>query len=160
MKKINVKSGKLAPTRRAFIEKSSAAVVFSMFGLSFFTSCTDEEDTDPNNPGGNDTGISISGNTVQIELSKQEALNEAGAWLLIVEAQTLVVNVGGNFNALTSVCTHSQCDRNWTYGSETLTCTCHNSQFDPQGNVLQGPATQALTRYTVAVNNGIITITK
>ena len=134
----------------------------SLFGLSFFTSCADEDGQNPQpptNPGA-DTGISVSGNTITIDLSKQTNLSRSGGWILIAEARTLVVNTGAGYSALTSVCTHSGCDRNWTFSSNRFTCTCHNSQFDTNGNVLQGPANTPLEKFDVSESNGFLTITK
>ncbi|MDW8287320.1 MAG: Rieske (2Fe-2S) protein, partial [Flammeovirgaceae bacterium] len=92
-------------------------------------------------------------------LNKQTALKNTGGWLLIPQAQTLVVN-DGSIKALTSVCTHTGCDRNWTYSNNALTCTCHGSRFSTTGAVLQGPATQPLRQFAVSVSNNMVTITK
>ncbi len=156
------KSGQLTDSRRKFIEKAGASAVLAMFGASFFTSCSESEPDAPAPPpgGGAGNGITVAGNTVRIDLGIQSGLNGNGAWLLIVEAQTLVANVGGGFIALTSVCTHSACDRNWTYSSEEFTCACHNSKFDTAGNVLQGPANQPLTPFSTSVSGDILTISK
>ena len=155
------KSGKLSDSRRKFIEKSGSAAVLALFGAAFFTSCSEDDDpVNPTVPPGTDTGITVSGSTVRINLGIQSGLNSDGSWLLITEAQTLVANVGGSFFALTSVCTHSACDRNWTYSNEEFTCTCHNSKFNTAGNVLQGPAVQALTPFSTSVSGEFLTITK
>lgn len=132
------------------------------FGLSFFTACSDSEEPNrPNTPPPtSSTGVTVSGNTIRIDLTSQAALAAAGGWLLVIDAQTLVVNVGGSYRALTSVCTHSACDRNWTFASSKFTCTCHGSEFDTSGNVLQGPANQPLRSFTTALNGTTLTVTK
>ncbi|MDN3204566.1 ubiquinol-cytochrome c reductase iron-sulfur subunit [Algoriphagus sediminis] len=163
MEKITKTStGQLTESRRKFIEKAGSGAVLALFGAAFFTSCSTTDDPDPNQPNnpGNDNGISVAGNTIRIDLGIQSGLNSDGSWLLIPEAQTLVANVGGGFIALTSVCTHSACDRNWTYSSEEFTCTCHNSKFDTNGNVLRGPATQPLTQFSTSVSGDTLSITK
>lgn len=156
------KSGNLTESRRKFIEKSGSAAVLALFGAAFFTSCSSDGDDNPTNtlPPGTDTGIIVAGSTIRINLGIQNGLNTDGAWLLITEAQTLVANVGGSFFALTSVCTHSACDRNWTFSNEEFTCTCHNSKFNTAGNVLQGPAVQPLTPFSTSVSGEFLTITK
>ena len=160
--KTTTTAGQLTESRRKFIEKAGSGAVLALFGAAFFTSCSSDGDTDPMQPpgGGADTGITISGNTIRVNLGIQAALNNNGSWLLIPDAQTLVANVGGSFIALTSVCTHSACDRNWTYSSEEFTCTCHNSKFSTSGSVLRGPATQPLTPFSTSVAGEILTITK
>lgn len=159
----NTKSGQLTESRRNFIEKAGSGAVLALFGAAFFTSCSSSDDMDPMTPpggGGADTGISISGSTISINLAIQSSLNRDGAWLLVADAQTLVANVGGSFIALTSICTHSACDRNWTYSSQEFTCTCHNSKFNTAGNVLQGPANRPLTAFSTSLSGDLLTITK
>lgn len=157
------RSGSLPESRRKFLEKAGTSLILATLGAAFFTSCSSTEDADPispNPPGNSSTGIVISGNTIAINLSIQTALNTSGNWLLIENARTLVANVNGSFVALTSVCTHSGCDKNWTFGNNRFTCTCHGSIFDPSGNVLQGPATQPLTQFGTQVSGTTLTITK
>lgn len=157
------KSGSLAESRRKFLEKTGASVVLATFGAAFFTSCSSTEDADPAvvvPPGNSGSGITIAGRTISINLAIQSALNTSGNWLLIETAQTLVANVNGSFVALTSVCTHSGCDRNWTFGSNRFTCTCHGSVFDSLGKILQGPANLPLTQFNTQVNTTTLVITK
>jgi Rieske Fe-S protein len=162
MEQIKSKSGSLTKSRREFIERAGMTAVMTTFGLSFFTACSESEE--PNRPttppptGSN--GVTVSGNTIRIDLTAQTALAATGGWLLVIDAQTLVVNVGGSYRALTSVCTHSACDRNWTFASSKFTCTCHGSEFDTSGNVLQGPANQPLRSFTTALNGTVLTVTK
>ncbi len=162
-----IKSGKLSVHRRDFLRKTGSLTVMSMFGVGFFTSCTSEEDSTPNGnnvnnpPAGAASGIGISGKVTTIDLDKSTVLNTTGGWLLIRESQLLVVNLGNNvFNAMTSICTHSQCDRNWTFASNVFTCTCHGSRFGTDGAVITGPAAQALVNYPISKTNSILTITK
>ncbi|WP_144607132.1 QcrA and Rieske domain-containing protein [Algoriphagus algorifonticola] len=167
MEKFETKSGNLSSSRREFLEKSGSIAVMSLFGLGFFTACSSSDDMDPQQPpqtppptSGGSNGITVSGNTVRIDLDVQTGLKTSGAWLLVVDAQTLVVNVNGSYNALTSVCTHTGCDRNWTFGSNKFVCSCHGSEFDTNGNVLKGPANQPLRSFSTSLNNNILTITK
>lgn len=163
---IQVKIGNLSEPRRDFLKKTGSLAIMSMFGVGFFTSCGSDEDANPNNvnnnpPVGGSTGITVSGSTVSIDLGQVTGLNTAGGWLLIISAQLLVVNVGENaFNALTSVCTHSRCDKDWQFASNVFTCTCHGSRFGIDGRVLTGPADRALTRFSTSLNNNILTINK
>lgn len=162
MEEIKSKTGHLSKTRREFLERAGLTTAMTAFGLIFFTSCSDSEDQDPvtKPPATGSGGISVSGNTINIDLKAQTALATNGGWLLIIDAQTLVVNVGGTYLALTSVCTHSACDRNWTFSNNKFTCSCHGSQFDTSGNVLQGPANQPLRSFTTALNGTVLTVTK
>ncbi len=157
------KSGSLTESRRKFLEQTGVSVVMSTFGAAFFTACSSTDDADPMNtnpPGGSAGGIVISGNTITIDLTIQNRLNTSGNWLLIDNARTLVVNVNNSFTALTSVCTHEGCTNNWSFANDRFTCSCHGSQFDPSGRVLNGPATSPLAQFSTQVNGNTLTITK
>lgn len=164
MNQIKSKTGQLTNSRRDFIERVGMTAVMSTFGLSFFTACSEtEEPNQPTNqtpPPTSTNGLTVSGNTIRIDLNLQTALAATGGWLLVIDAQTLVVNVGGSYRALTSVCTHSACDRNWTFTNNKFTCTCHGSEFDTSGTVLQGPANQPLRSFSTSVSGSILTVTK
>lgn len=162
-----IKRGNLNKSRREFIEKSSVSVALSVFGIGFFTACTDSSDMDPNPSSGvpptnssGSTGIEVSGNKITIDLKIQTTLNASGGWILITSGKTLVSKVGNMFVALTSVCTHSGCDSSWSFANATYNCSCHGSKFDAQGNVISGPASQPLKAYTTSVSGDILTITK
>jgi len=163
MDQIKSKTGSLSKSRREFIENAGVTAVMTAFGLSFFTSCSEAEDQ---NPAGNPpppkepTGIVIAGNTIKIDLAIKKELAAAGGWLLVIESQTLVVNLGESYGALTSVCTHSACDRNWTFANSKFKCTCHGSEFDTAGKVLKGPAILPLKPFTTGLTDTILTVTK
>jgi len=158
-------SGTLSASRRQFIEKAGLATVMSTFGISFFTSCVSSEDPDdptstPPPTTTSPNGITISGNTVQVNLTIQNKLAASGGWLLITSAKTLVANLNGTYVALTSVCTHSGCFDSWSFTNSRFTCTCHNSIFDTAGKVVQGPAGQPLDVYSTSVSGTTLTINK
>ncbi|WKK79577.1 Rieske (2Fe-2S) protein [Marivirga arenosa] len=164
--KTRIKKGSLTEERRDFLKKAGGFAVMSMFGLSFFTSCSDENDPTPDNnssnptDGGNTTeGIQIDGNTITIDLTVIDELNSNGGWVLIEEAQTLVVN-DGEIKALTSVCTHSGCDKDWSLQGGNFVCSCHGSVFTTDGEVVSGPANGDLQKFSVIVEEDIVTITK
>lgn len=133
----------------------------SMFGIGFFTSCSEDEepmmnDNPPEN-GGN--AITFANNIITVDLDRAEALDRAGGWALVIEARALIVNVGGGrFNALTSVCTHSGCDRNWSYNNDVFICSCHGSRFSNDGAVLQGPALTPLRTFPANVEGRTLTV--
>jgi cytochrome b6-f complex iron-sulfur subunit len=162
MEEVKSKSGNLSTSRREFIERAGMTAVITTFGLSFFTACSDPEEPNAPNvpPPTGSNGVTISGNTIRIDLTSQTRLAAAGGWLLVLDAQTLVVNVEGTYRALTSVCTHSACDRNWTFTNSKFICSCHGSEFDTSGNVLKSPANQPLRSFTTALNGTVLTVTK
>jgi cytochrome b6-f complex iron-sulfur subunit len=63
--------------------------------------------------------------------------------------------------AMTLTCTHAGCDigQRGTVWAQGLICGCHGSEFDANGNVTRGPATQPLDHFDVSVDpNGNLTI--
>ena len=59
----------------------------------------------------------------------------------------------GGLYAMTSLCTHLQCDLNTlgTIGATGVRCGCHGSQFDLVGNVTGGPASSPLRHYRLTL---------
>lgn len=164
----SIKSGTLSVERREFLKKIGSFTAMSMFGVAFFTACSKEENnnqnatptnpTNPTNPA--DNGITVSNTLVTIDLNKATTLKNAGGWLLITSASMLVINLGNGFSALTSVCTHSGCDKNWAMSNNEFTCTCHGSKFASNGAVLVGPATTPLKQFTNSRAGDILSINR
>ncbi len=165
---LKIKSGNLSSQRRDFLKKSGSLTVMSMFGIGFFTACTSDDDAMPgpggsvnDPPAGSGSGIIVDGKITSVDLDKNTVLKATGGWLLITDSQLLIVNLGSDsFNALTSICTHSQCDRNWSFASNVFICSCHGSRFGTDGSVVTGPATQPLKNYPIEKKDNILTITK
>ena len=58
-------------------------------------------------------------------------------------------NTGEGVTALYKVCTHLGCLYNWRDLEGKFVCPCHGSQFDLEGDYLQGPAPRSLDRFVV-----------
>lgn len=156
-------------TRKDFLRTAGSTALFAVLGISFAScsSVTDpgtdsngQTDVDPSDP---DSPITIDGNTITLNLDSDELenLRSQGGWLLISEANTLVVNVDGEtLRSFTSVCTHAGCSTNWNFNGSRFTCTCHNSQFNTSGEVVQGPANRDLEEFDVERDDNIVVITK
>jgi glycine/D-amino acid oxidase-like deaminating enzyme/nitrite reductase/ring-hydroxylating ferredoxin subunit len=50
----------------------------------------------------------------------------------------------GRLHTVKPVCTHLGCAVSWNQAETTWDCSCHGSRFDPDGTVLDGPATSPL----------------
>lgn len=158
-------------TRKDFLRKAGSTALFAALGVGFFgcSTSTDSMNGNDDRPTGNgssgDNGITITdgGNTITIDLSESSVsdLNEGGEWMLIREANTLVVNVDGQtIRAFTSVCTHQGCSTNWRFSDSLFECTCHGSRFNTSGEVARGPANSDLEEFSVSRDDDIVTITK
>jgi cytochrome b6-f complex iron-sulfur subunit len=62
--------------------------------------------------------------------------------------------------AMTTTCTHAGCDMSSAQAISTkITCSCHGSAFDLNGNVVNGPASSPLAHYAVSLaTDGTITV--
>ena len=81
-----------------------------------------------------------------------------------IDGQPLVIaRDAGGIYAMSTICTHEQCDMNGSDGhisNTELVCTCHSSHFDANGNRTAGPASGQLKHYKVTMDaSGELTIT-
>ena len=67
-----------------------------------------------------------------------------------------VLAKGGEFVAVSPICTHRGCTVD-VHG-ERLVCPCHGSTYDRDGKVLKGPAQRALTTYRLTRSGDSLTI--
>jgi len=126
---------------------------------STFTSCSKDESTDPTtnpnpNPGPGTSGSKI---TLDLSLAENSVLNTVGGSKIV---QTLIVanTGGGNYVALSSICTHEGCTVDYSSGTGKFVCPCHGSTFTSSGAVVTGPATQSLASFTATKTGNILTI--
>ncbi|USZ68589.1 FAD-dependent oxidoreductase [Halorussus salilacus] len=52
----------------------------------------------------------------------------------------------GEIHAVSAVCTHMKCLVRWNDGEESWDCPCHGSRFSVDGEVLDGPAVEDLSK--------------
>ena len=114
---------------------------------------TDVQETDTSNP----VDCNDSTSTMQIALSRHPELTMIGGSTTISfpdeYVHLLIVCVGHeSWIAVWQICTHGNCDVEWADDLGLIRCPCHNSLFDWDGMVLQGPATRALTSFHVCLN--------
>jgi Rieske Fe-S protein len=77
-----------------------------------------------------------------------------GGLVLADQGVVLVRGEGDDVRAFSSTCTHQGCPVSEVTGGRIL-CPCHGSAFDAEtGAVVQGPATAALPKVEVTVEDG------
>ena len=142
--------------RIEFVKKTGAAALLISMGIGL-NSCSDESDDITPNDDQDDDGTSMI--SLDLNSTPYNVLKDEDSWLLIKDSNILVVNVGGNLRAFTSVCTHSGCNDSWSYSNSQFICSCHGSRFNNKGEVVQGPAARNLAEYSVSTNNNKLEIT-
>jgi cytochrome b6-f complex iron-sulfur subunit len=133
--------------RRKFVKTAGAAALLASLGIPL-KSCQTDDDMMPD-----DVLLSFS-----LDDSPFNDLLTEDAWLLHPTENYLLVNVGGDIRAFTSVCTHTGCSRNWEFTNNQARCTCHSSFFNNDGTVAAGPANAPLAEFTVEVVNNMVTV--
>jgi len=72
--------------------------------------------------------------------------------------QFIVIQSDENLRIISSKCTHMGCQIDQVSGDRLL-CPCHGSSFDLQGNVITGPALQALPQLPFEIDDSKTSIT-
>ncbi len=72
---------------------------------------------------------------------------------MLVMSNVIVARDAGGVYAMSAVCTHAGCllDESSQTIAAGLSCPCHGSLFDGNGNVTRGPARSALQHYAVTI---------
>lgn len=140
-------------TRRDIIQRVLAGSVTLIVLPQVLTSCSKDED-DPN-PSGNPPPGSTDV-TIDLNDSANSALTNTGGSL--IKNNILVINLGADFSAVSSICTHQGCTVGYNSTAGIIQCPCHGSQYETSGTVITGPATRALKLYTITREGDILTI--
>lgn len=73
-----------------------------------------------------------------------------GSVTFLADRRLYVFNGTDGFYAISSVCTHLGC--NVKRGGPGFACPCHGSQFDENGQVVQGPAPKPLPWFALSLS--------
>lgn len=85
-------------------------------------------------------------------VGKVSELPEKGsAPVNIPKVKMWLSNTDAGVMALYKVCTHLGCLYNWNDQEFKFICPCHGSQFEADGDYIQGPAPRSLDRFVVQV---------
>jgi Rieske Fe-S protein len=63
---------------------------------------------------------------------------------------------GRDVRVLSALCTHEYCVVDWNPDAGRILCPCHGAQFDPAGQVLEGPPPSPLLSFPVRIEEGKI----
>jgi Rieske Fe-S protein len=70
----------------------------------------------------------------------------------------LVHHPDGRYLVVSRKCTHMGCKLSFTDVSKTLDCPCHGSRFELTGEVVNGPASEPLRSYVVAMEGDTLVV--
>jgi nitrite reductase/ring-hydroxylating ferredoxin subunit len=104
---------------------------------------------------------SIAGGVITLTIDASSPLTAVGGAALVqASGQSFLVSQtsSGVFSALTAICTHEGCVVTG-FQSSNYVCGCHGSTYTTAGQVVQGPAVQALKSFATKFANGVLTIT-
>jgi cytochrome b6-f complex iron-sulfur subunit len=137
--------------RRELVQKIVLGGGVMIIVPSVLESCNKDSST---NPGGNPQPTEIN---LDLSLAENAALNNIGGSKII--QNVLVVNLGGSFIALSSVCTHQGCTVGYNSTAGNIQCPCHGSVYSTTGSVINGPAPNPLRSYSHNLMGTVLTIT-
>ena len=136
-------------TRKEFIAQVGGGAA----GL-FFVACTascKKKNTTPTPPQGpSNVNFTVNVSTGPLAV-KGGYLVQSG----VIVAHTLA----GTYIAIAAACTHQGFDIQYSGSANVFNCPAHGAQFDPNGNVLQGPASVAEKKYNTSLSGNILTVT-
>jgi cytochrome b6-f complex iron-sulfur subunit len=143
--------------RRDLIQRVLLGGTVLVLAPSVLNSCTKDTVTDPvNDPvKGGTPGTKID---LDLSLSENLGLNTTNG-SKIVQGIIVINTGGGNFVALSSICTHQGCIVGYDAGAGDIKCPCHGSVYTTSGSVITGPAPSALRSYVISKADNILTIT-
>lgn len=78
----------------------------------------------------------------------------------IIQSGVIVARTNsGTYIAIAASCTHQGTNLQYSSSGNKFTCPNHGAQFDTNGNVIQGPATNPEKKYTCSLSGTTLTVT-
>ncbi len=77
----------------------------------------------------------------------------------VIIVRLAATNDPASFTAVQAACTHEGTIINFNSSQGIFICPNHGSQFGTAGNVLLGPASSSLKKYTISINGSTMTVT-
>lgn len=140
--------------RRKFLTEMGQ-VTATVCSIGILASCSKSGDNPtPDPPGGGGGNTKLTAN-LSSELTSVGSSKINGN---VIVVRTATGNTPSSFSALSLICTHEQCTVGYDAADNDFKCPCHGSEYSITGAVTQGPATAALTKYTVSVSGNTLTV--
>lgn len=136
-------------SRRAFL-RHTCGLLAVIGGGALLAACDSGESI-------NLEGITVTGNTMTIDLTKQTALAAVGGSLYYQAKRVVIIHLASGYKAFSSVCPHEQ-ENVKEFDGTKLTCPTHGWTFNPTtgANTVNGRG--GLSSKTTALNENILTV--
>jgi len=92
----------------------------------------------------------VNAKPLSLGLEKVPKLKKIGGWTILkIKGRSLMFirNTETTVHLVDPICTHRECMLTYNQKSQRIECPCHQSMFDLNGQVLQGPASQHLQTF-------------
>ena len=134
--------------RRNFFKTSCVLCGLGVTGSALLLDSCSKQSTSPQGPSVNFT--------IDISQASYAALNNIGG--IVALNGVIIMNLNNNYVALAQACTHAGCAVNYNSAANKMVCPCHGGTFDTAGNVLSGPPSSPLKKYTVTKLGTVLTV--
>ena len=128
--------------RRAFLAKTAVAAAAAL------TAGCGNGEFGPPLPGRSGGPVGA----VTIKVANFPGLATTGVLVAVAPERAAMRINATTFFALSTICTHQGCDADVVDGGTIVSCSCHGSRFDKNGNVLNGPAERPLPQLQTSYN--------
>ena len=142
--------------RKVFLKNLATGGSILLVSPALFNACSKGSDTTMTNPNNNNNNSSEV--VVDLTSSAYADLGTVGGYAY--KDNIIVIRTSDTqYVALSKICTHQGCTVLYNSATNQLPCPCHGSLYNISGNVLNGPATSSLKKYSTKIdgNNLIIT---
>lgn len=102
----------------------------------------------------------IDSDTVVAARADELAPNSAKIFRFGSKPGLLIRLAGGDYRALSAICTHLNCTVQYRPREKDVWCACHNGVYDVQGRNLSGPPPRPLEEYEVHVRGGEVVVAR
>lgn len=157
--------GNMSLSRRTFVKLTGTTVICTCIGALGTSGCASSPvSSTPPAPAGS---YRAQGGRLYVTLSQVGALLGVGGAIKLTlddvngsERKVIIVRPGeADYRAFSNACTHNGKELNYLHKEGWLACCGRSSRFDLAGDVIHGPAEDALSRYQVSQQGGELAIT-
>lgn len=145
----------MKPTNESAVSRRAALGLGAAGAAMVVVGCADSsETTSPSSTTASSGSASASTQGAKALVATDDV--PVGGGVILADEQIVVTQPSEEvFVAMSSLCPHQGCPVS-SISDGVITCPCHDSQFDLDGTVRQGPATEGLESREITVESGEI----